>query len=245
MNDEDEEELSLEDLGAAYARAAALHDPNAFAQPETSPDEAPSEDGSDAEATVELLDPADEEASDGRVTPLAIVEAVLFVGHPRNEPITLERIASLMRDFTPAEVGDLIDELNESYKAHDQAFRVVPHEHGFKMTIAPDVESIRRSFLGKVREARLSQAMVEVLSLVAYQPGISIQKVQDQRGRESAPLLNQLVRRRLLELKRETAEETGKPTNCYYPTERFLALFGLESLLDLPQVEEGLTTDPS
>ncbi|MEM9646024.1 MAG: SMC-Scp complex subunit ScpB, partial [Planctomycetota bacterium] len=163
-----------------------------------------------------------------------------FVGHPRNEPITLERIASLMRDFTPDEVKQVIDDLNESYKESDQAFRVVPDEHGFKLTIAPEVEGIRRSFLGKVREARLNQDMVEVLSLVAYQPGIAGPKVEDQRGRPSTSLLNQLVRRRLLELRRQLSEETGKMVNCYFPTERFLTLFGLDSLDDLPQVEEGL-----
>ena len=108
------------------------------------------------------------------------------------------------------------------------------------MTISPEIETVRRSFLGKVREAKLNQAAIEVLSLVAYQPGITGQKVQDQRGRESHALLNQLVRRQLLRMERKQPQEGGKKLPHYYPTERFLVLFGLESLDDLPQVEEGL-----
>jgi segregation and condensation protein B len=107
------------------------------------------------------------------------------------------------------------------------------------LTIAPAVENIRQSFLGKVREARLSQAAVEVLSLVAYQPGVTAQTVQDQRGKECGPLLNQLVRRRLLEMKRLKPSDGTRKVPHYYPTERFLALFSLDSLEDLPLVDES------
>ena len=158
----------------------------------------------------------------------------------QNKPLTQQRLASLMRDVTPEEVDEIIERLNESYREADQALRIRRDEHGYRMTIAPEVETVRRSFLGKVREARLTQSAIEVLSLVAYQPGITAQKVQDQRGRESGPLLNQLVRRQLLSLERKVPEEGGRKVPHYYPTERFLVLFGLESLNDLPQVEEGL-----
>jgi segregation and condensation protein B len=52
--------------------------------------------------------------------------------------------------------------------------------------------------------------------------------------------LNQLVRRQLLRIERVKPEEGGRAIPHYYPTERFLVLFGLESLDDLPHVEEGL-----
>ncbi|WP_413431246.1 SMC-Scp complex subunit ScpB [Crateriforma spongiae] len=247
-DDDLEEEFSLEDLGAAYAKAAAAHDPDAFVDPETLELESDDGaiDGDEAETSEEESGPADSAGDSDDfadpVTPESIVEAVLFVGHPKNEPVTLERIASLMRDFTPDEVREVIDRLNQSYRDAGQALRVVPDQHGFKLTIAPEVETVRRSFLGKVREARLNQAMIEVLALVAYQPGISVHKVNDQRGKDSGALLNQLVRRRLLELTRARDEETGKMTNFYQPTERMMVLFGLESLEDLPHVEEGFAS---
>ncbi len=232
---EDLDGLSMDDLGAAYARVAAEHDPEAFAQPAEAlaEDEASDADISDAEQE----NPDEDEAL---VTPEAIVEAALFVGHPENKRFTEQRLASLMRNVSPEEVVVLIDQLNQSYKEADQGLRIMRDEQGYRMSIAPEVEAVRRSFLGKVRETRLSQTAIEVLSLVAYQPGITAQKVQDQRGRESGPLLNQLVRRQLLRLERIKPPEGGRAIPHYHPTERFLVLFGLETLEDLPQVDEAV-----
>jgi len=227
--------LSMDDLGAAYARVAAEHDPEAFAQPSEDP---PSEDGSESEVVEDVHE--DSEEQEELVTPEAIVEAALFVGHPGNKRFTEQRLASLMRDVSPEEVVLLIDQLNESYKEANQGLRIMRDEQGYRMSIAPEVEAIRRSFLGKVRETRLSQTAIEVLSLVAYQPGITAQKVQDQRGRESGPLLNQLVRRQLLRMERIKPPEGGRAIPHYHPTERFLVLFGLETLEDLPHVDEAV-----
>lgn len=230
---DDLDELSLDDLGAAYARVVAQNDP----------DIAGDIAGDIAHAEQEDVEVESDDSAgphDAVVTPEAIIEAALFVGHPDNKSFTEQRLASLMRGVSPEEVVESIDRLNESYQAEDQALRIIRDEHGFRMTIAPAVENIRRSFLGKVRETRLSQMAIEVLSLVAYQPGITAQKVQDQRGRESGSLLSQLVRRQLLKMERKQPEDGGRAVPHYYPTERFLHLFSLESLEDLPQVEEGL-----
>ena len=234
---DDAEELSLDDLGAAYARAAAKHDPEAFA-PSEEEDEAANESSAD-ELEAAFEDEADAE-EDELVTPEAIIEGALFIGHPENKLITEQRLAALMREVTPEEVVELIAKLNQSYRDADQALRIIRDDQGYRMTISPEVENVRRSFSGKIREAKLAQAAIEVLALVVYQPGISAQKVQDQRGRECGPLLNQLVRRQLLSIERKIPEEGGRAVPHYYPTERFLTLFELESLDDLPQVEEGL-----
>jgi segregation and condensation protein B len=174
---------------------------------------------------------------DAHVSPIGIIEAALFVGHPSNQPLSDVRLASLMRDVTPEEVNAMIQELNASYRRHHQALRITRVEGGYCMTVAPEVDGIRHAFLGKVREARLNQSAVEVLALVAYQPGITAQKVQDQRGHDSAAALNQLVRRGLVEVRR-SPESGQKSVAQYHPTERFLALFGLETLSDLPHVED-------
>ncbi|MCS7467463.1 SMC-Scp complex subunit ScpB [Stieleria sp. ICT_E10.1] len=227
-------EISFDDIGAAYARAAAAHDPETFAVPESPPSgENDDEPVPDAARETSVVD-------DDTVHPEGIIEAALFVGHPDNQSFTAARLASLMRGVTEEEVMEMIETLNQSYKSAEQALRIIEDEDGgYRMTIAPAVEKVRHSFLGKVREARLSQAAVEVLSLVAYQPGVTAQTVQDQRGKDSGALLNQLVRRRLLEMKRQAPAEGGRKVPHYYPTERFLTLFGLESLEDLPLVDES------
>jgi len=240
-DEEPQEGFSLEDLGAAFARAAAEHAPDAFRAPGDDDNQRRSEhestpaDASEAETGFD----DEEDPAKGPVTPEAIVEAALFVGHPENKPFTEQRLASLMRDVTPDEVVAVISQLNESYAAAGQAFRIVHDEAGYRMSVVPELEAMRNAFLGKVRETRLSQLAVDVLSLVAYQPGITAQTVRDQRGRDCGSVLNQLVRRKLVEIHREKPPEGGRPVARYYPTERFLDLFGLESLEDLPQVEQA------
>ncbi|MEM6364584.1 MAG: SMC-Scp complex subunit ScpB [Planctomycetota bacterium] len=186
-------------------------------------------------------------------TPEMIVEAALFVGHPENRSLSSARLASLMRDVTPEEVDQMIDALNESYRHNGQGIRIARDDsQGLTMVVAPEVESSKLAFSGKVRETRLQQPAIEVLSLVAYQPGITASEISDRRGRDSGGLLNQLVRRRLLEVRRETAElaestppnqSKAKPASSrrvprYYPAERLLVLLGLDSIADLPVVEE-------
>lgn len=240
------EELSFEDLGAAFARVAAERGDPA----ETSAPDAPSPDPESVTAaarTARDADPGgppggDEDEAKGHVSPEAILEGALFVGHPESQGFTPQRLASLMRDVTPDEVAEMIGRLNESYRENDQALRIVEDDRGYRMTTAPDLDSLRQQFLGKVRETRLSQLAVEVLALVAYQPGVTAKTVGDQRGRDCGSVLNQLVRRRLLEIRRQADGEGGKPTATYYPTERFLALFGLDQLDDLPQVDPAAQT---
>jgi segregation and condensation protein B len=94
---------------------------------------------------------------------------------------------------------------------------------------------LRDRLHGSQRQARLSQTAIDVLAIVAYNEPLSGDDVARLRGMPSGGVLAQLVRRQLLRLHRPD-EEPRKP--LYYTTPRFLKLFGLESLSDLPQSQE-------
>jgi segregation and condensation protein B len=224
------EGLSLEELGKAYAQVVGQADESLSSSEDL--------DSQEAEEVTEALSKPEESELDTVASLASIIEGALFIGHADGSPVQESELAALMRDVSTDDVAEEIDRLNEAYKQNDQAFRIIRDDQGVRLGVAADLETVRRAFYGKVREATLSQGAVEVLSLVAYQPGITAEKVQSQRGKESASLLSQLVRRRLLEQRRVTAEDGRRGTPTYYPTERFLYLFNLESLEDLPQVEE-------
>jgi hypothetical protein len=76
----------------------------------------------------------------------------------------------------------------------------------------------------------------EIEWMVGYQPGIERKELFDQIGKAAGGVVNQLVRRNLLELRRE-GKGKGRQER-YYPTSRFLAIFQIESLEDLPRVDE-------
>ena len=169
------------------------------------------------------------------VTPLSILESMLFVGNPENEPLKSKQVAALLRGVSPREIDELVKQLNERYADRGCPYQVDSVGGGYLMRLRPEFSQFRDKFYGRIREARLSQQAIDVLAIVAYRPGATRVEIDDLRGRNSGSILSQLVRRRLLRVER-TGEKPRKPS--YFPTDRFLGLFGLENLDELPQSQE-------
>jgi segregation and condensation protein B len=222
--------LSLEELGQAYA-AALGKGADPYAEPAPVPVAQP------LELLADLPDgiAADDDEESCEITPRSILEAILFVGHPTGEPLTSERIAALMRGVRPAEVDELVQDLNEEYAARDAAYTIVSVGPGYQMVVRQEFAPLRDHFYGKVREARLSPQSIEILAIVAYQQPIATDQIDRLRGKPSGAVLSQLLRRDLLRLERPQAKHE-KPV--YRTTDRFLDLFGLESLEELPRSQE-------
>jgi segregation and condensation protein B len=177
------------------------------------------------------LDEVDDQTCD--ISPRSILEAMLFVGHPENEPLTSRQVAALMRGVRPQEVDELVRELNADYAEAGCPYTIVSAGNGYLLTLTEEFSRLRAKFYGKVREARLSQAAIDVLAVVAYHPGRTVAQIDTLRGQPSKPLLSQLVRRELLTLHREAGQKMAEAT--YFTTDRFLDVFGLETLDDLPR----------
>ena len=169
------------------------------------------------------------------INPRSVVEAMLFVGRPDNRPASARELAAAMRGVSPAEVDAAVAELNALYDADSTPY-CIDHSHaGYRLVLRDEFERMRDKFYGRVREAKLSPAAIDVLSIVAYRQPVSAAQIDELRGAASGGALSTLVRRRLLQLERST-DSDGVP--CYRTTDRFLRLFGLESLSVLPRSEE-------
>lgn len=169
------------------------------------------------------------------ISPRTILEAMLFVGHPANEPLTAKQVASLMRGVLPREIDDLVRELNDSYAAEGTPYRIESDGAGYRLTLAREFAGLRDKFLGRVREVRLAPTAVDVLAIIAYNQPIGRDEIDRLRNKPSGAILNQLVRRGLLRVDLPD-ERTRRP--IYYTTDRFLELFSLQSLDDLPRSQE-------
>ena len=210
-------ELSLDELGRAYARASGI-EPEEPQEP------------IDAEP-VALDDDAHCELS-----PKSILEAILFVGSTDpDEPLTTRKIASWIRGVSPKEITQLAKELQQEYEQTGSAFRVQRDRNQLRLILASDYEVVRESFYGETRKAKLSQQAIDVLAIVAYNQPIKKEEVNELRSRDCGSILNQLVKRNLVGWSPD--QEKTKLKN-YHTTDRFLDLFGLESIEDLPQSEE-------
>jgi segregation and condensation protein B len=170
------------------------------------------------------------------ISPRSIVEAMLFVGDPEDKPISPQWIAGLMRGVRPAEIEGVVVELNETYRAEGRPYEIVAEGDGFKLTLRPEYHALRDKYFGRYKAVRLSQAAIDVLSVVAYRGALTAEEVSKLRGTPSGGILSQLVRRRLLRLER--GEGVARRDGKFVPTKRFLELFGLESLDDLPRAQD-------
>ena len=170
------------------------------------------------------------------ITPKSILEAMLFVGHPDNEQLTAHQAAAVINGISPREINDLVDELRDEYDREGYAYEIVSDGAGYRLALRDQYDRVRNRFYGRIRETRLSQAAVEVLSLVAYNQPTTSAKVSNLRGHPSGAILAQLVRRQLLRMERP---EQKPRTPVYYTTPRFLKLFGLTSLVELPESQDA------
>jgi len=253
--DSPSEELSLRSLSEAFAEALArgrADTESPQADPGV-PDQTASEHVEDARPTDEAPtvppvsvpeppfapEPTESENDPCPVNPRTIFEAMLFVGDAGNRPLESAQAASLMRGVEAMDVLALVDQLNASYRERGCPYRVTSDEAGFRLTLDTPYYSVRDKFYGRIREARLSQAAIDVLAIVAYRQPIRSDEVSRLRDKPSHHILSQLVRRRLLRVERP-AESPRKP--LYHTTERFLELFELASLAELPE-SEALTRD--
>jgi segregation and condensation protein B len=224
--------LSLDELSEAYARlVTAGEDPYAEATEPDVPRPADPATAPAAEAEEATPEPPDDEPPYD-VSPRRILEAMLFVGSPDNQPLTSREVASYMRGVRAEEIDELVVELNRSYEQEGAVCFIESVGDGYRMVLRPEFHSLRDHFYGRIKEARLSQPVIDVLSIVAYKQPLTRDDVDRLRGRPSGAILAQLVRRRLLRMERP---EDKPRTPLYHTTERFLELFGLGSLQDLPK----------
>jgi segregation and condensation protein B len=162
-----------------------------------------------------------------------ILEALLFVG---GAPLTAARAAETVRGLTPAQFAEAMATLGREYRHQGRPYAIQPQDQGFVLALRPRFEPLVEKLYGTSREARLSPAAVDVLALVAYRQPATKEEIDSLRGAESGALLRQLVRRSLVAVVHRG--EAGRRQVSYGTTARFLELFGLTGLDDLPQTQD-------
>jgi segregation and condensation protein B len=158
------------------------------------------------------------------------LEALLFVS-PRPVALAdLARAADVDEDAASAALARLGDE----YAPGRRGLELVEIAGGFTLRVAPDCETAVERFAGARRPDDLSPALVETLAVVAYLQPTTRAEVAQVRGVSSEWALASLVERGLVE-ELGRGDTPGSPI-LYGTGERFLTLFGLRTLDDLPDL---------
>ena len=165
--------------------------------------------------------------------PVRIVEALLFTG---GAPLTAAQACDIIRGLTAEQFLEALDVLNQDYRRQGRPYVIQPQGQGYVLTLRPRYRKVVDRLYGGTREARLSPAALDVLALVAYRQPATKQEVDSLRGAESGALLRQLVRRGLIAVVQRA--DASQREVAYGTTGRFLELFGLGSLEDLPRTQD-------
>ncbi len=162
----------------------------------------------------------------------ALLETVLFLESEPQPPETLAKITQLEVDT----VNQCIERLKEKYSNSDSGIELSMIIGGWILTPKKESFDLVKERYGKKNEGRLSKAAIETLSIIAYSQPITRAEIESIRHVSADNMMKILLDRKFI---KEVGKKDipGKPV-MYGTTKEFLEFFHLQSIADLPQLDE-------
>jgi segregation and condensation protein B len=163
----------------------------------------------------------------------SVIESILFAS---DEPLTVQRLLNIAEAGSVKQIRECVDSLNEKYQENGSSFRIEQIAGGYQM-MTLDVYNHWLKKLVKVRtENKLSPAALETLAIISYKQPIIRADIEAIRGVAAGEMIRNLMYKGLVKIVGR-AEVLGRPM-LYGTTKKFLDVFGLNTLKDLPKIEE-------
>lgn len=159
----------------------------------------------------------------------AAFEAILFAS---GEPVPIEKIAQTL-EIDKTTLYKIIKNLSERKYNENSGLKIINVDNCCQMVTRSEFVQYIRQILDIKKNTPLSQAAMEVLSVVAYNQPVTKGYIEQVRGVDCSGVINSLLAKSLIE-ERGRLDIPGKPI-VYGTTLQFLKCFGLSSLSDLPQ----------
>ena len=167
------------------------------------------------------------------------LETLLFLSR---EPLGAKKLAQFLGVKESKTVTEWIDRLNRFYDDHRYVFRVLDFAGGYQLRIRPQFTPWLRRLCHhdgnegvELPEIHLSPSAIETLAIIAYRQPIVRAEIETIRGVQCGEILRVLLGRDLIRIAGRS-DELGRPF-LYETTRKFLEIFGLKSLAQLPKIE--------
>ncbi|HRU06540.1 MAG TPA: SMC-Scp complex subunit ScpB, partial [Candidatus Brocadiia bacterium] len=171
-----------------------------------------------------------EEGQDAKTK--AVLEALLVAA---DQPVSAARLAAILgRGVDTRKVRKLIEALRGEYDAQGRAFQIEEIAEGFQILTRPEYHDWVAELRRGRREERLTASAVETLAIVAFKQPVLRAEVDDIRGVHCGPILRALMEKNLIKIVGRK-DVPGRPL-LYGTSRRFLEVFGLKSLRELPEL---------
>lgn len=164
----------------------------------------------------------------------AALEAILFVS---SEPVPRNRLLEIFNPTERDEAARALEVVLARYQGgEDRGFLVDQAAGGVRLVTRPEMNGWLRRFFDVSGARKLSMGALETLAIIAYRQPITGPEIQELRSVNPSGVLKTLLEKRLIRIQGRK-QVVGKPF-LYGTTREFLVHFGLNSLKDLPPLEE-------
>ena len=168
---------------------------------------------------------------------LAAIEGILF---SMGTSVTRRQLMEAV-DATDQEFEELIDQLEKEYEKEERGIRLLKLDDSYQLCTKTEYYGSLIRIVNHPKKPKLTDVMLETLSIVAYKQPVTKQEIEAIRGVKCDHAINKLVEYQLI---REAGrlDAVGRPI-LFRTTEEFLRCFGVKSTDDLPVVGEKQVED--
>lgn len=158
-----------------------------------------------------------------------LLESILFV---KGKPVSYKEIIEVL-EIDRVKINELVDEINKEYNENKHGFFILNVADGLQLVSNPNYKDELEEIFGKRNDFQIPKSALETLAIIAYKQPITKEEIDSIRGVSSTRSINHL-----LSLKLITISGTHKELNLpvYSTTDRFLEVFRLKDLSDLPSI---------
>lgn len=159
-----------------------------------------------------------------------IIEAILFAA---GRVVKVEELMTIL-ELGKEEITGLIECLKREQEDRKSAITIIAVEDGYQMATKPEFHEYLYPIFDKRNKPNLSNAALETLAIIAYNPRITRAEIEAIRGVNSDGTIYKLLEYDLIK-EAGKKDAPGRP-NTYQTTEKFLKTFGYTTLKDLPEL---------
>lgn len=161
----------------------------------------------------------------------SLIESILFLS---GEPVQIEKLVDFFK-ISKEELNNIILEIKEDKYSDNSGIYIDITENSVSLYSRPENYDIVREFFNIDKKKNLTNSAMEVLSIIAYKQPVTRAEIDNIRGVKSNNILYKLLDDGLIEISGKL-DAPGLP-NLYSTTDRFLYIFNISSLDDLPEIK--------
>jgi len=160
----------------------------------------------------------------------AIIESILFAA---GRDVKITEFMSVL-ELSQEDIINLIDNLKSEYKASDKGIDIIKVNDGYQMCTKAEYYEYIYPIFDKRNRPNLSNAALETLAIIAYNPKVTRAEIETIRGVNSDGTIYKLLEHELIE-EAGKLDAPGRP-GTYKTSSKFLKMFGYNNLEDLPDL---------